>query len=438
METGNDAHHMLVEYLAGARQSRGAPSLRAIAAKTVYSHTTVARVFNPAAPLPAWPIVEQVARSLGADTEQARQLWNLAATPVTPSHAPGRGMAEGDGGESPAPGSKIALLLLGLVLCVAMIVIAVTQAVDSNAVHTTALTDLSQIVFGGAAAGILLVRVWRFQRHGDRLNTTYFGLLAAGVTSWTAGQVAWFVARSIHHQTIPGGIIHHIGDLAMPVFVAPALWIRARRLGIARVRNDVDNATTYFCLLCGAYAAMLWLLVTLHHHVESPATLLFAVYPAADITLSLAALGPLICGRRIIGSAFLSTALLAAGASDTGYLLLRTMPDAHGFPPAAGLGYVAFTAILSVCALITQPLPRTYQPPRAIGGLPTHPSLIVGAATGVAATVTTTATALTLHHPLPTSLTTTLTTLTTLSTSALALAYCAGTTRRAGLSQFRS
>ncbi|QIS21488.1 helix-turn-helix domain-containing protein [Nocardia terpenica] len=400
MELDRDAHHALVRYLAEVRQSRGAPSLRAISAQTVYSHTTVARVFNPAAPLPSWPIVEQVARSLRADEEHARRLWDRASTPITAVHGPGRETAAGDG-EPPLPPVRIMLLLLGMALCVGMIVVAVSQAADTSEPHGVAVTDLTQIVFGSSAAGILLVRVWRSRRRGDRLNTTYFGLLAAAVSAWTGGQVAWFVARTIHHQTIPGGHIHDIGYLAMPVFAAAALWMRARRLGVSRVRNDIDNAAAYFCVFCGAYAAMLWLLVLLRHDVGSPATLVFAAYPATDITLSLAALVPLICGRRIIGSAFLCTALLAAASSDTSYLLRSTTPHTHGYPPTAGLGYIAFTSILTVWALIAHPLPATNQSPRPIQHWPAQPSHVITAATGIAATITTTATALTLNHPLP-------------------------------------
>ncbi|MEG8184425.1 hypothetical protein [Nocardia terpenica] len=429
MELDSDAHHALVRYLAEVRQSRGAPSLRAISAQTVYSHTTVARVFNPAAPLPSWPIVEQVARSLRADEEYTRRLWDRASTPITAVQGPGT--AAGDG-ESPLPPVRIMLLLLGMALCVGMIVVAVSQAADTGESHGVAVTDLTQIVFGSGAAGILLVRVWRSRRRGDRLNTTYFALLAAAVTAWTGGQIAWFVARTIHHQTIPHGHIHDIGYLAMPAFAAAALWMRARRLGIPRVRNDIHNAAAYFCVFCGAYAAILWLLVVGHHDIGSPATLVFAAYPATDITLSLAALVPLICGRRIIGSAFLTTALLAAAASDMSYLLRSTTPQTHGFPPTASLGYIAFTSILMVWALIAHPLPATDQPPRVIQHWPAHPRHIITAATGIAATITTTATALTLHHPLPTPITATLTTLTTLATLTLALAYFNRETHDAG------
>ncbi|WP_280443787.1 helix-turn-helix domain-containing protein [Nocardia brasiliensis] len=418
----NDAHHELADYLARVRQSRGAPSLRAIASDTHYSHTTIARVFNPGAPLPSWPIVEQVARVLGADAARVRQLWECASAPAPSADESGPAVATGQG-EPPAPVLRIGLLLLGLMLCVSMVIIAVVQAIDTKGEHALAITDLSQIVFGSSAVAILLVRVWLFRRRGDRLNTGYFGLLLAAVAAWTGGQVAWFVARNIQGQDMPPGHLHDVGFLAMPVFLAAALWIRARRLGIASVRSDIDNVVTYFCMFCGAYAAVLWLLVALDRDVESTLTLVFALYPATDITLSLAAFGPLICGRRIVGSAFLATALLAAAASDIGYLLLKTSPDTQGFPPAAGLGYVAFTAILSVYALITQPLPTTNRPPRAIRGISARPRHLVTAITGLAATVTTAAAALTLRNSLPAPLSTTLTTLTILTTLALALAY---------------
>ncbi|WP_167462448.1 helix-turn-helix domain-containing protein [Nocardia brasiliensis] len=420
MEADNDAHHQLTHYLAAARQSRGAPSLRAIANETHYSHTTIARVFNPDAPLPSWPIIEQVARTLGADESRAQELWDRASARTTTATARPKRTATG---EPPAPALRIGLLLLGLALCVTMVVIAVVQAVDTNEKHTLAITDLSQILFGSSAVAILMVRVWLFRKLGDRLNTVHFGLLLAAVTAWTCGQVAWFVARNIHAQGIPNGHLHDIGFLSMPVFAAAAMWIRARRLGIASVRNDVDNAVTYFCMLGGAYAAVLWLLVVLNRDVGSPITLVFALYPATDFTLSLAALGPLICGRRIVGSVFLATALLAAAASDIGYLLLNTSPGAQGYPPAAGLGYIAFTAILAVYALITQPLPATNRLPRAIYGIPAHPGIIVTAITGLMATVATTATVLTLRHSPPAPLATTLTTISILTTLAIAIAY---------------
>ena len=65
--TNRDMDHRLQEHLAHARAQSGSPSLRAIAERTDYSHTTVAKAFTPAVTGLSWPVVEQVAAAVDAD-----------------------------------------------------------------------------------------------------------------------------------------------------------------------------------------------------------------------------------------------------------------------------------------------------------------------------------------------------------------------------------
>ncbi len=114
------------------------------------------------------------------------------------------------------------------------------------------------------------------------------------------------------------------------------------------------------CLAAASYAAVTLLLVVVGFTVSGP-VLVFLLYPAADLTLAVMAVIPLICGHRVIGSMLLVTAFFAAAASDIGYVMLRAEPSTDTIPAPTALGYLAFAIVITIYAIIAQPLP---EPPR--------------------------------------------------------------------------
>ena len=57
----------------------------------------------------------------------------------------------------------------------------------------------------------------------------------------------------------------------------------------------------------------------------------------------------------------LVTAFFAAAASDVGYVMLRAEPSTTTIPAPTALGYIAFAIVITIYAIIAQPLPV---PPR--------------------------------------------------------------------------
>jgi len=370
----------LTGHLNSAREAIGSPSLRAIAAVTDYSHTTVAKAFTAQSVGLSWAVIEQVCASVDADRAVARQLWLSAnqgaevelsgVVDVVPDGPSGRGQggvgyeqrgstvreASGPAGSSVPLVMRMRLVVwAGLLFC-GGVGLVVAQAVDGDGGRTSTLTELVQPVFAAVAAGVFVRRALESGRDGDRASRLFFSLLGSGALAWMFGSVAWLVERYPMHRSIPVGPVFDLLFVASYLCAGAALWIRAERYGLARWRARWRNAVTGVALVAGPYALSI-LLVSVLHLRSDVMVLLYAVHPAADIALAIAALSPMIHGHRVLGSAVLSTAFVAAAVSDIGALVLRADPDTTTAPPAAALGYVAFVIILSVYAVIARPMP---------------------------------------------------------------------------------
>ena len=387
MESGAD--HTLASYLAAARQQAGAPSLRMIAARTDYSHTTVGKAMGADPSSLGWPIIEQVAAALGANTSTAQQLWLVES-------------AQGSADPEPAPSRHPHARTLGVyawcaTLLTGGIVIAMVQSVDRNIAHTTFVTDLVQLVFS-AGTGVAFIRhAHRAARRDDRRSVVFFASLAAGALAWSTGQALWFLARNVEDQPIPTGHLHDVGFLLMPVGMGIALWMRAGSAGLAEVSRPSQRMFSIACVLGGSYATTLMIMTLLHLHITG-FELLAALYPATDLTLALLAATPMVFGQRLVGSIILSTAFLAAGASDMAYLLLKANPETQIMPAQAGLGFIGFASMLSLYAAVVRPLPAD---PRRRGRQrvgDVAPRMIFDAVTAVGAVATAVCSALVLWN----------------------------------------
>ncbi|GAA1458578.1 hypothetical protein GCM10009619_16420 [Williamsia maris] len=349
--TERDSVHTLLEHLMDARRAAGSPSLRTIAARTDYSHTTVAKAFTDAVSTMSWPVVAAVGVAVDADAALTRRLWsqNGASGPVPVDTIP----------RTQAPTATL-VAWCGLLLT-GGVAIAVMQAVDRNVAHTTFVTDLVQAVFAAIATAAFVRRAHQARTAGERRTTAFFAALAAGTLAWTAGQVAWFVARNLDHQPIPSGHLHDVGFLLMPVGVGVAMWMRGGDYGLTLAYRPWQRALSLVCMAAATYAAMI-LLLTLADLPVDGFILIAALYPTGDVTLALMALSPLICGYRVVGSVVLATALLGAAASDIGYLMMKADTETQMMPAAAALGYIAFTIVLTIYAFIAQRLPARPRP----------------------------------------------------------------------------
>jgi hypothetical protein len=76
-DNGSSARDQLFSALRGWHTASGRPSMRAIAAGSGLSHTTVHSILT-GQHLPAWPRLAPVVQYLGGDMAVAKQLWVLA------------------------------------------------------------------------------------------------------------------------------------------------------------------------------------------------------------------------------------------------------------------------------------------------------------------------------------------------------------------------
>ncbi|MEH3154645.1 MAG: hypothetical protein PGN29_04630 [Gordonia paraffinivorans] len=344
--TDSDGDHRLLDHLAHARAASGSPSLRAIADRTDYSHTTVAKAFTPAVTGLSWPVVEQVAGAVGADIAVARRLWD--------THGPLAELAR------PRARSQWRMSVLvvwcGLLLS-GGVAIAVMQSVDRDTARSTLITDLVLTVVAAGAAAAFATRALRAPQPRTR---RYFLCLATGMAAWTVAQLLWFIERNIDDQALPSGYVHDAGWLLAPIAIGIGLHMRAGDYGLTLGYRAWQRIVALVCLAAAGYAAVTLLLVVVGFTVSGP-VLVFLIYPAADLTLAVMAVVPLICGHRVIGSMLLVTAFFAAAASDIGYVMVRAEPASDGIPAPTALGYLAFAIVITIYSVIAQPLPV---PPR--------------------------------------------------------------------------
>ncbi len=306
-----DMDHKLLEHLASARARNGAPSLRAIAERTDYSHTTVAKAFTPAATSLSWPVVEQVAVAVGADVAVARRLWTADGPMSAVAGPQARSQWQ----------MSVLVVWCGLLLS-GGVAIAVMQSVDRDTARSTMITDLVLSIVAAVAAVAFVIRA---RRAAGTRTRRYFLCLSAGMGAWTVAQMLWFVERDVADQPLPASHLHDVFWLAAPVAIGIGLHMRAGDYGLARTYRMWQRAMSLICLAGASYAAVTLLLVTVGFTVRGE-VLVFLLYPAADLTLAAMALIPLVCGHRVIGSMLLVTAFLAAAASDIGYVMLRAEP----------------------------------------------------------------------------------------------------------------
>lgn len=345
--TDSDVNHKLLEHLAHAREVNGSPSLRAIADRTDYSHTTVAKAFTPAVTGLSWPVVEQVATAVGGDLAVTRRLWD--------AHGPLAQLAQ--------PRARrhwrmsVLVVWCGLLLS-GGVAIAVMQSVDRDTTRTTLITDLVLTVVAAVAAAAFVIRARRAQRPRTR---RYFLCLAIGMAAWTVAQLVWFIERNIDDQALPSGYVHDVGWLLAPIVIGVGLTMRAGDYGLTLGYRGWQRIVSLVCLVTASYAAVTLLLVIVGFSVSGP-VLVFLLYPAADLTLAVMAVVPLVCGHRVIGSMLLVTAFFAATASDIGYVMLRAEPTTTDIPAPTALGYIAFAIVITIYAIVAQPLPV---PPRS-------------------------------------------------------------------------
>ncbi|WP_141216466.1 hypothetical protein [Rhodococcus sp. 14-2483-1-1] len=434
----------LTGHLNSAREAIGSPSLRAIAAATDYSHTTVAKAFTIQSAGLSWAVIEQVCASVNADRTVAQQLWCAAnpgaeaAPPDAVDASDADSSAQGEDRAASRPelpstvpdtsgttGSSIPLVLrmrlvvwAGLLFC-GGVGLVVVQAVNGDGGRMSMLTELVQPVFVAVAAALFGRRALEFTRAGDRLNVVFFSLLTAGSLAWMLGSVSWLVERYPMHRSIPTGPLFDLFFVASYLCAGAALWIRAERYGLARWRRRWHNAVTGVVLVAGPYALSILLLSILHLRSDAM-VLLYALHPAADIALAIAALSPMIHGHRILGSAVLATAFAAAALSDIGALVLRADPGTTTVPSAAALGYVAFAIILSVYAVIARPLPSTVVDRVPVRREWLDPRDTVAVVTAVAAVVALVAAALVLSRTSATDIEVVMIALTAVTASAIA------------------
>ena len=344
--TNRDMDHRLQEHLAHARAQSGSPSLRVIAERTDYSHTTVAKAFTPAVTGLSWPVVEQVAAAVDADLTVARRLWDTHGPLAELSRPRARSQWQ----------MSVLVVWCGLLLS-GGVAIAVMQSVDRDTTRSTLITDLVLTVVAAVASAAFATRA----RRAPQVRTRrYFLCLAIGMAAWTVGQLLWFIERDIDDQAVPSGYIHDAGWLLAPIAIGIGLHMRAGDYGLTVGYRVWQRIVALVCLAAASYAAVTLLLVVVGFTVSGP-VLVFLLYPAADLTLAVMAVIPLICGHRVIGSMLLVTAFFAAAASDIGYVMLRAEPSTDTIPAPTALGYLAFAIVITIYAIIAQPLP---EPPR--------------------------------------------------------------------------
>ncbi len=366
-------------HLERARHAAGSPSLRTIAATTDYSHTTVAKAFTPAAATLSWCAVEQIGAAVGAEAAVTRRLWDasqVTRAPLSPRDQP-----------RPVLAGAVLPALLVSALFIGAVAIGVAEAIDDETTVTVFGTDAAQTALMISAVAIFGYRAAVHRRSGNRDSFLFFGLLAVGYLMWAAGQTLWFVDRSLRHNPIPDGHLHDVGFMSMPIFVGAALWIRADRYGAAAIQRRRDTiAVVVAVTLCS-----LTMCVALLHALQfrtAGFVVVYALYPATDMTLALMALSPMLSGYRIVGSTTLATAFLAATASDIGYLLLRANPAAPSLPPTAALGYIAFTIVVIVYACIARPIPVQPRQPLPLRTPGRSPQQITAAITVISSALT--------------------------------------------------
>lgn len=374
----SDQSQTLADCLDSARKAQGSPSLRAIAARTDYSHTTVAKAFSQHVGDLSWPVIEQVGVAIGADTALLHQLW------IGEEDHPDVAVDAGTASVSRAQGLPLVLWIV--VLFCGAIAMGVMQAVDDNVAHTTLIADLVQILFMTGTTAILIRRAIDARNNSDRPSTLFFSLLAAGAASWTSRRLMWLIQRQVLGDEIPTGLLANIGFFLMPVCIGAALWMSSGQHGAGNWRRPWRSAVTCVGLVACPYTLAILMLTALGLRTDGP-ILLYAILPAADIALAMMALAPMICGYRIFGSAVSAIGLLAAAASDVGYLLLRADPEVTVYPPTAALGYVVFTIAFSVYALISRPLPASIRPLVPLGPKWLHARDIVAVGTGISCVV---------------------------------------------------
>ncbi|MCZ4549622.1 hypothetical protein [Gordonia rubripertincta] len=374
----SDTDQTLADCLDRARKAQGSPSLRAIAARTDYSHTTVAKAFSQHVGDLSWPVIEQVGLAVGADPVMLHQLW------VGAGEQPDVIVEAGNDTNSRA--QHLPLVLWIVVLFCGAIAMGVMQAIDDNVAHTTFIADLVQIVFMTGTTVILVKRAIDAHDNNDRPSTLFFSLLALGAASWASGRLMWFVERQLLHDDMPTGLLAGSGFFMMPICVGAALWMSSGLHGAGNWRRPWRSAVTCVGLVACPYTLAILLLTALGLRTDG-LILLYAILPAADIALAMMALAPMLCGYRIFGSAVSVIGLLAAAASDVGYLLLRADPEVTVYPPTAALGYVVFTIAFSVYALISRPLPASIRPVIPLGPKWLHAQDIVAVGTGISCVV---------------------------------------------------
>ncbi|MBY4273427.1 hypothetical protein HQO27_14425 [Rhodococcus fascians] len=357
----------LARHLYASRETIGSPSLRVIAAATDYSHTTVAKAFLPDAAGLSWAVIEQVCASVNADVAVAQTLWSAANQPMGHTTC-ALDDAQDEDGPEPASGEveesaesvplvlRLQLVMWGGLLLCGGVALVVAQALDRDGWRAAMLTEFVQPLFIAVAAGLFGRRAVQSKRSGDRPSQWFFSLLMASSAAWLFGSAAWLLERYLLRHEVPAGPVFDAFFVASYMCAGAALWIRAERYGLARWRSRWRTAVTGVALASGPYALSL-LFVSVLHHRSDVAVLMYAVHPAADVALAIAALSPMIHGHRILGSAVLSTAFLAAALSDVAMLLLRDDPDATAVPATASLGYVAYSIIIAVYAVIARPMP---------------------------------------------------------------------------------
>ena len=219
---------------------------------------------------------------------------------------------------------------------------------------TTAVQHVSNVGLAAVAlaAGVASVRQ---ARRGPAATRRFWALLATGVLSWTAGQLAWTWYETVLRVEPEVPSWADVGYLGLPPFAAAALLSLplASTTLAARVRSMLDGLVVASSLLLCS-----WLFVLgpiRKSSTEGPELGILLTYPVGDVVVITMVLSTWLRARQQRGGVgvpllLVGSGLVAFAVSDS-YFSFLTATDAYDSGSVIDLGWFLGFALLLVAAL---------------------------------------------------------------------------------------
>ena len=220
----------------------------------------------------------------------------------------------------------------------------------------TALDDLGTLaaaLLGGAGAAVACVGAFRSGRR--RLGLAW-GLVAAGVWAWAAGEAVWSVYELVLQQPVPFPSAADAGFLAMPVLAGAGLllWPAGRAGRGERISALLDGVIIASALLLLSWSVSLG--AAWQGGSDLTAAVIGVAYPLGDVLL--ASLAVLLLSRAEPGDraglVLLTGGVLALAVADTAFLY-GTADGTYASGDLLDVGWVAGFLAIGVAGLAHRP-----------------------------------------------------------------------------------